>query len=66
MCAVEPAWARAAPSANEAPTIGMVIGPGAGAGAVALADDEAFAQWRVALVEDDDAGGTGGLGVVAP
>ena len=28
MCAVEPGWARATPSANEAPTTGMVIGPG--------------------------------------
>ena len=66
MRAVDPGWARASPSANEAPTTGTVRlgdhrtcrGRGRDAG------QRTRAIGRVALVEDDHGAGAGGLRVV--
>ena len=60
MNAVEPACASAAPSANEAPTTGIVTRCAAGN---ERADDQPFPRWRVALVEDDHGLGPCRLGV---
>ncbi len=67
MRAVDPGWARAAPSANEAPTTGIVERAGDGRTGRAprrCRSNERLAVGRVALVEDDHGAGAGGLRVV--